>query len=113
MPLSSCGGYFGSRRPRSSRGDAPVQAKLLVRDAGKERLRYTRWGPAGRAYYYTKRLHTYGALEGTPAFNDKLAKRIALQNMKEVVYDLDSFGIPVYISGDSLLVVSWLQGVWR
>eukprot|EP00959_Pyramimonas_sp_CCMP1952_P001901 39219-Pyramimonas_sp.AAC.1 len=24
--------------------------------------------------------------------------------MKEVVYDLDSFGIPVYISGDSLLV---------
>jgi hypothetical protein len=33
--------------------------------------------------------------------------------MKEVEYDLDSFGIPVYISGDSLLVVSWLQGVWR
>eukprot|EP00959_Pyramimonas_sp_CCMP1952_P171500 3583490-Pyramimonas_sp.AAC.1 len=58
-------------------------------------------------------LHTYGAQERTPAFNDKLAKRIALKNMKEVVCDLDSFGTPVYISGDSLLVVSWLQGVWR
>eukprot|EP00959_Pyramimonas_sp_CCMP1952_P038339 802108-Pyramimonas_sp.AAC.1 len=48
-------------------------------------------------------LRAHGALEGTQAFNDKLAKRIALQNMKEVVYDLDSLGIPVYISGDSLL----------
>eukprot|EP00959_Pyramimonas_sp_CCMP1952_P227040 4746958-Pyramimonas_sp.AAC.1 len=34
-------------------------------------------------------LRTYGAQEGAPAFNDKLAKRIALQNMKEIVYDLD------------------------
>jgi len=54
-----------------------------------------------------------GALEGTQTFHDKLPKRIGPQNMKEVVCDLDSFGIPVYISGDSLLVVSWLEGVWR
>eukprot|EP00959_Pyramimonas_sp_CCMP1952_P077285 1615454-Pyramimonas_sp.AAC.1 len=34
MLLSSCGGYFASRRLRISRGDAPALAKLWVGDAG-------------------------------------------------------------------------------
>eukprot|EP00959_Pyramimonas_sp_CCMP1952_P178812 3737794-Pyramimonas_sp.AAC.1 len=101
----SCGPVFMMTCLHAAYMERPPYAELFP---GKKGARYTMWGLAGCAYHYTERpAHTWGSR------GDSGLQRIALQNMMEVVCDLDSFGILVYISGDSLLVVSWLQGVWR
>eukprot|EP00959_Pyramimonas_sp_CCMP1952_P296694 6206959-Pyramimonas_sp.AAC.1 len=42
----------------------------------------------------------------------RLSKRIALSYMRETVWDYTTPGMPVEICGDSLLIVSWINGVW-
>ncbi|CAK0900484.1 unnamed protein product, partial [Prorocentrum cordatum] len=51
--------------------------------------------------------------EDTPAYRDRLSKRIALHNMRCTQWDLDTDGIPLDIQGDSLLVINWLCGKWK
>jgi len=51
--------------------------------------------------------------EDTPAYRDRLSKRIALHNMRCTQWDLETDGIPLDIQGDSLLVINWLCGKWK
>eukprot|EP00959_Pyramimonas_sp_CCMP1952_P440168 9215296-Pyramimonas_sp.AAC.1 len=44
--------------------------------------------------------------------NLRLSKRIALSYMRETVWEFTTPGLPVEICGDSLLIVSWINGVW-
>eukprot|EP00959_Pyramimonas_sp_CCMP1952_P208714 4365882-Pyramimonas_sp.AAC.1 len=42
----------------------------------------------------------------------RLSKRIALSYMRETIWDFTTPGLPVEICGDSLLIASWINGVW-
>ena len=44
---------------------------------------------------------------------ERLSRRIALHAMRSTCWDFEGFGFPVEISGDSLLIINWLCGVWQ
>ena len=50
--------------------------------------------------------------EGTEESNEKQAKRLAIINERETVWDLIDDGIGIEIKGDSFLITSWLNGQW-
>jgi len=71
---------------------------------------------AGEVHIQTQQeLQEYGVEEGSHIANDRLAKRLAVHTSKweNAEWDLEAFGVPISIHGDSLLVVSWCQGYWQ
>ncbi len=72
-------------------------------------------GPVGLPAYLAPSEHgeIQVSTDDSPMAAEKLAKRIALHNMKATRWNLEAPGIPLEVVGDSLLVVSWATGRWR
>ena len=51
--------------------------------------------------------------DGNEGDNTQLARRLAIINERQAVFDIMSNGVGIEIKGDSLLVQSWLTGRWR
>eukprot|EP00959_Pyramimonas_sp_CCMP1952_P092419 1934387-Pyramimonas_sp.AAC.1 len=71
---------------------------------------------AGDVHIQTQQeLREYHVTEVSQLANDRLAKLLAVHTSKweNVDWDLEAFGVPISIHGDSFLVVSWYQGYWQ
>ena len=51
--------------------------------------------------------------DDSPAARLRFSKRLAIHNMKSTSWDVTSGGVPLEITGDSLLIICWLCGLWK
>lgn len=51
--------------------------------------------------------------DDSPQAMDRLSKRLAMHTMKLTEWDLVAGGVFLEITGDSLLIISWLCGQWK